>query len=464
MPETIPRHAKLETLSSRPKRLRTSPCRGLKVSDRESPIERTGGIFAAGLIKGVSLCTRGEALGHNLWLDREFIVSVVSAANTLAKGVKCRFTHPGLSSDGLGTFIGRFLDCRLSVDGEAVKAIGDLHISQAAHRTPDGDLAGYVMDLAEEDPSAFAMSIVFEEDFKAETEFILAHGGTVSESGYVSTAGFKSPDGDNTNNYEHARLAALLACDVVDEPAANPDGLFHREQQFAQEAEAAASFALGLSQARPTLVNLSLDADRVRAFVQRFLDTHNLQVIPKETTTMETKTKQTEQPDSPVEQPQGDALSNEPEGTSETPSAEAPAAEPIEEPAKVEQSQGEEPSQPEGTVETPAEEEPEQPVEQSAGDAGRAECKKFIDAFGDQGGAWYAEGLSFEQAQQRHVDQLTAENDALKKKLQAAGESAGESEPLTFQVTPKEKQAKPATANSLGENLDRYAQNVKMPS
>lgn len=82
-------------------------------------------------------------------------------------------------------------------------------------------------------------------------------------------------------NVPHARLKALLADDIVDEPAANPGGLFHRGDDIAEEAEKLAEFALGLSNEKPKLVALSIEPSRVAAFVGRFLDRHGLHVVPK---------------------------------------------------------------------------------------------------------------------------------------------------------------------------------------
>ena len=46
-----------------------------------------------------------EALGHGMMIDEVTLDQVVAYGNVLAKGVKCRFTHPGLSSDGLGSLL-----------------------------------------------------------------------------------------------------------------------------------------------------------------------------------------------------------------------------------------------------------------------------------------------------------------------------------------------------------------------
>ena len=111
----------------------------------------------------------------------------------------------------MGRHLGRLKDVR--VEGE--KVIGDLHFAQSAHATPEGDLAEYVMKLAEEDPAAAGLSIVFEHDQEAEQKFMTKFSGD----------SFMSPDEDNVRNLPHVRLAKLRAADIVDEPAANPEGL-----------------------------------------------------------------------------------------------------------------------------------------------------------------------------------------------------------------------------------------------
>lgn len=78
----------------------------------------------------------------------------------------------------------------------------------------------------------------------------------------------------------------------------------------------------------------------------------------------------------------------------------------------------------------------------------RAEAKRFVDQFGAQGGQWYAEGLSFDQAQAKHnegitkdaadaraeVERLKAENASLKTRVDAAG---GEQTPVSGGETSK---------------------------
>lgn len=83
---------------------------------------------------------------------------IVALMNASERGLKSRFTHPTLSSDGLGKHLGRAKNGRM--DGNKVRA--DLHLDPSSRNTPHGDLGGYVMDLAESDPDAFSSSLVLQ--------------------------------------------------------------------------------------------------------------------------------------------------------------------------------------------------------------------------------------------------------------------------------------------------------------
>ncbi|MCD0459949.1 hypothetical protein [Roseiconus lacunae] len=249
-------------------------------------IDREGGKWNAGIIRGVSLASVGEALGHGMWLDQTTIEQVAEyAQSTGDTGLKCRFTHPGMSSDGMGRHLGRLFDVR--VEGE--KAVGDLHFAESAHKTPDGDLAEYCMMLTEEDPKAAGLSIVFHHDFNAEYEFQSDHEEDYEYEDHrgrtIKSKRFKSPDERNEHNYPHVRMNELRAADIVDEPAANPDGLFDRSP-LARQADQFLSYAAGVSDTKPGATTFGIDGDRASQFFDRWLESHGLSLVSTEVAAM----------------------------------------------------------------------------------------------------------------------------------------------------------------------------------
>ncbi len=364
-----------EVLRTEPKYLRTG-----KSSGSIERIDRRGGYRSAGVIRGVSVITEGEALGHDLWIDADMLDQVSDAINARNKGIKSRFTHPSMSGDGLGKFTGRVMDA--SVQGDQV--VADQHFSQAGHSTPDGDLAAWLMDMAQDDPDAYGLSIVFDIDADQMEAFIEEN----SQDGE-----WRSPDPDNVRNLPHARLSELRAIDAVDEPAANPSGLFHRESSIIEEAERLAGYALGFASEAPAVRQLGLDADRVKGFVSRYLETHNLRI---EKMSEETKQHPAIEPETASEQaePVVDQIQEEPEA--EKVAEETQELEPV-----------------------------------LASD--RTQAADFLAAFGEQGAVWFAEGRSYADCQKLEVETLKAEVKDLRSKL-SASLPMGEQEPIEFEA------------------------------
>ncbi|QDT07799.1 hypothetical protein K227x_62270 [Rubripirellula lacrimiformis] len=272
------------TTATRPARPEVQPredaFRGARATVDASAVQcdREGGRFGAGIIHGVSMIAMGEALGHEYWIDAETLAQVHSLAMAANEaGTKARFTHPGMSSDGMGRLLGRLHDPRI----EGGRVLADLHLAKLAHDTPDGDLAEYVMSLADEDPTAAGLSIVFHHDFAAENEFRENHQEEFEITDHKGRKAmgtrFKSPDESNIENYPHVRLKSLNAADIVDEPAANAEGLFDR-QSLARDADAFLSFALGLTDVKPQASALGVDPDRAQQFLERFMHTHSLSI------------------------------------------------------------------------------------------------------------------------------------------------------------------------------------------
>ena len=195
-----------------------------------------------GILRGVAVATKGPALGHDMELDSEFLDSLVMAGNLKSAGIKSRFDHPNASSTSMGSFLGRTKNFRR--EGDVVRA--DLHLSDAAKHSPQGDLHHYTLKLANDEPDMFGMSIVFS---GTSVEQLDADGNPIEGAPKL------------------ARLEKFLASDVVDDPAANPDGVFSSEESLAA---------------------------KLTGFLDRYFDTKGIIVMRKEKQLMSNET--TEKP------------------------------------------------------------------------------------------------------------------------------------------------------------------------
>lgn len=156
----------------------------------------TGAIDAeAGVIRGVSLITKGPALGHGVMIDDKTLEQVKTAAEQYAGGLKVKLNH----SSGAGDIIG-YIDT-LRIDGE--KLLGDLHLLQnSPHRS-------YILEIADRIPDTFGLSIAFS-------------GPSEKSSDKLTTL---------------QRCSEIYSVDLVDSPAANPSGFFARKLKQLQSGE-----------------------------------------------------------------------------------------------------------------------------------------------------------------------------------------------------------------------------------
>jgi len=180
-----------------------------------------------GIIRGVSVCTVGEAKGHGVNLDSEFIETVKTFGNEKKQGLKARYGHPNMCSTALGTFIGRYKN--FSVVNEQV--IADLFLSNEAKSTPNGDLHSYILGMAENEPDMFGTSIVFTPG----RSYTHEEDGSKNYDLYEATPFGMALKAKYEESDIFVECESLHACDCVDEPAANDGGLFSK---FANESVA----------------------------------------------------------------------------------------------------------------------------------------------------------------------------------------------------------------------------------
>jgi hypothetical protein len=137
--------------------------------------------FDAGIIRNVSVMTKGPARGHELMIDDTTLEQVLSAANEFQNGVKVKVDHGG----GVFSIVGSVKNFR--IEGDKLKA--DLHLLKTAEKV------AHILELARELPDTFGMSVSI-------------HGQ------------HETKDGET-----YARCSRIRSCDIVTDPAANPDGL-----------------------------------------------------------------------------------------------------------------------------------------------------------------------------------------------------------------------------------------------
>jgi hypothetical protein len=137
----------------------------------------------AGVLRGVSVITAGvEAKGHGIWIDQTSLEMVKASAETYVDGLQVKSDH----GSGFGEIEGVLRD--FVIDGNQLRA--DFHLIKS------GEEYERIMEMAEMMPSSFGLSIEF---------------SGVSEE---------------IDEYRYARPVEIYAVALVDQPAANPSGLF----------------------------------------------------------------------------------------------------------------------------------------------------------------------------------------------------------------------------------------------
>jgi len=134
----------------------------------------------AKVIRGIILAEEGpfRSKGRGEF-DQKSIRQIAKLANAAPGGLKSRLSHPTESDDGVGKMLGRVTGVDLGFiqretpDGpkEVMVARGDLGFKDSAFKTPNGDLATYVMDVVSESlrdgtTDDIGMSLVLETEFE----------------------------------------------------------------------------------------------------------------------------------------------------------------------------------------------------------------------------------------------------------------------------------------------------------
>lgn len=170
-----------------------------------------------GYLRDVVLCEVGEASGHGVHLDQNFINDVAKQGNEKGK-VSARLGHPNMCNSAMGKQIGYYE--KFSVRGE--QAIADFKVLKAAKNSPDGgNVYDWIFDMAEERPEHIMNSIVFRDGgaFQIDDE-----GNEVDLEEDEEWWGYKTKFDDRE---VFIRLGSLEKSDLVEDGAAT-ESLFSK--------------------------------------------------------------------------------------------------------------------------------------------------------------------------------------------------------------------------------------------
>jgi hypothetical protein len=197
------------------------------------------------VLHDVQITLEGEALGHDVWLDREFCEAVAQQGNATGDvGLKVRYGHPAMCSDAIGTELGRAKNFRVvdidrTIDGQTVKCAGviaDVHLLKSAHAAPQGDIAKHVLETAAEDPKQFGQSIVFTySDWVVKDKDGNRHSYNEEVANKDAELTWDGWFKQSADGKVYAVLGKLHGSDFTDTPAAT-DGIFSTGT-LAEEAE-----------------------------------------------------------------------------------------------------------------------------------------------------------------------------------------------------------------------------------
>jgi hypothetical protein len=246
---------------------RTAPLLGLPTAGRVD--HEAGKIFGAKALQ-VGPLNAGDSRPYKVdSVSLDQLEQLVAARQI---GTKVRFSHPNMSRDGMGRHLGRAANARRVADPEGDYTAVDITLSKAATRSPSGDLFSYVLDLAEQTPEDFGLSLAPLLDRAAMDKM--------------------QPD---ANGLIPIRLKGLSAIDVVDDPAATRGGLFSIESEAVADLPGAATKLLDTYFA-------DASADVIRGRLGEFLTTYLQHRGDDEMSTTDTKpTEKTPAPDHAAE-------------------------------------------------------------------------------------------------------------------------------------------------------------------
>lgn len=176
----------------------------------------------AGIISDVVMVQEGEAMGHGVELDADFISDLVAYDRKYYSniGLKARFGHPSMSSEAMGTQLGVYRNFRKREKNGKMQAIADLHLLESAEASPTHPgMRSWVLQMAAERPDFIMSSIVFK------PAYYFQRKGNGNKKRLDSEFDYDSELGPVYVAFDETEGAAHYFTDLVEQGAAT-DNLF----------------------------------------------------------------------------------------------------------------------------------------------------------------------------------------------------------------------------------------------
>ncbi len=189
-----------------------------------------------GILRDVVMVEEGEAKGHGVWLDEDFIrdITEYDLRHFSNRGLKARFGHPSASSETMGTQMGFFKNFRTRRSNGKLQSIADLHLLESADESPTHPgMRSWMLKMAAERPDFVMMSIVFRASGYFQKK---ANGHKV----YIGSEWDANPDlgevfvefGDKGEHFYTDAVEAGAATESLFATKMNPDFFVSRAHQW----------------------------------------------------------------------------------------------------------------------------------------------------------------------------------------------------------------------------------------
>ncbi len=173
-----------------------------------------------GILYNVKIVEVGEAKGHFVNVEQEFLNKVAQLGNSAPNGIKVRYDHQYRSLGTYGQFAGRSKNYKVHQG----YVTADIHLDMEVGQSANKEKLNYTIQMSKNNPDMFGISIAFEHGIPYQYD---DDGNKQSYRIKVENTYVRNPNW-SWERKTFATIEKLLSNDFVDDPAATTS-LFSKE-------------------------------------------------------------------------------------------------------------------------------------------------------------------------------------------------------------------------------------------